>query len=324
MASPQNAVAESTSTTKPQTKNGRLSRPESVQGEFLWPYALMITLLHLTALLVFHPWFFSWTGLIVMVLGIHFYGQGISACYHRLLTHHSFKTPKWFERLWVIISLCCMQDTPARWVSNHRFHHSHSDEQSDPHSPLVSFFWSHTGWLFYRNREIQNATMLQKHARDILQDPFYMKLEKTPLAYIIYAIHAALHFLVGMLIGWLKTGGSPMEGVQFGLSLLVWGVLLRTVVVWHITWSVNSLTHLFGYRNYETNEKSRNNWLVALLSFGEGWHNNHHYDQVAATVQHRWWEIDIIYYELKLLEKLGLVYDIVPPKHVRAAKRAKG
>ena len=322
MATHQHLISESASTTKPNNKQGQLARPTSVKGEFLWPYALMIGSLHLASLLVFLPWLFSWTGLILLLVGIHVYGQGITICYHRLLTHHSFKTHKWFERLWVVISLCSMQDTPARWVANHRFHHSHSDEQPDPHSPLVSFLWSHVGWLLYRNHETHNASMLQKHARDILHDPFYMKLEKTPLAYLIYVIHAALYFLVGLIIGW-TANGSLLAGTQFGLSLLVWGVLVRTVVVWHITWSVNSLTHLFGYRNYETNEGSRNNWFVALISFGEGWHNNHHYDQVAASVQRRWWEIDIIYYEIKLLEKLGLVYDIVPPKHIRDASRTK-
>jgi len=109
--------------------------------------------------------------------------------------------------------------------------------------------------------------------------------------------------------------------VQFGASLLVWGVIVRTVVVWHITWSVNSITHLFGYRNYETGENSRNNWLVALLTVGEGWHNNHHEDPASASVQHRWWEIDITYYEIKLLEKLGLAWNVIPPKFKRRAMR---
>ena len=268
MATHQHPISDSSSATKQEKKRARLARPASVRGKFLWSYALMVASLHLAALLVLLPWLFSWTGLIALLVGIHVYGQGITLCYHRLLTHHSFKTPKWFERLWVVISLCSMQDTPARWVANHRFHHSHSDDQPDPHSPLVSFFWSHVGWLFYRNDEIHNASMLQKHARDILHDPFYMKLEKTPLAYFIYLAHAVLYFLVGLTIGW-TVNGSLLAGTQFGLSLLVWGVLVRTVVVWHITWSVNSLTHLFGYRNYDTNEGSRNNWFVALISLAK-------------------------------------------------------
>jgi len=106
--------------------------------------------------------------------------------------------------------------------------------------------------------------------------------------------------------------------VRLGASVVVWGVFLRIVLVWHITWSVNSLSHLFGYRTYETGEGSRNNWLVALLAVGEGWHNNHHADPTAASVQHRWWEIDISYYEIKLLEALGLASNIVRPRHLRA------
>ena len=115
--------------------------------------------------------------------------------------------------------------------------------------------------------------------------------------------------------------GGLAVGLQFGASLLVWGVFLRTVVVWHITWSVNSLTHLFGYSNYETDDCSRNNWFVALLTVGEGWHNNHHHDPVSASNQHRWWEIDVTYYQIKLLERLGLAWDVVPPKHVRDRRR---
>jgi fatty-acid desaturase len=146
-----------------------------------------------------------------------------------------------------------------------------------------------------------------------------MKLEKNPwLAGWIYLAHAALFFLAGFGFGWYADGLAA--GVQLGLSLLVWGVILRTVIVWHITWSVNSITHLFGYRNYATNENSRNNWLVALLTVGEGWHNNHHEDPASASVQHRWWEIDITYYEIKLLEKLGLAWDVIPPRHHRRTR----
>ena len=108
-----------------------------------------------------------------------------------------------------------------------------------------------------------------------------------------------------------------MGGLQFGTSLLVWGALVRTVVVWHITWSVNSLSHLFGYKNHDTDDHSTNNWLVALLTVGEGWHNNHHHDPASASNQHRWWEFDITYYEIKLLEKLGLASKVIPPRHIR-------
>ena len=182
-----------------------------------------------------------------------------------------------------------MQDTPGRWVATHRFHHQESDEQPDPHSPLVSFLWAHVGWLMLHNHGTHNLSAYQKYAGDVLRDPFYMRLEKNPLiVFYVYLAHALLYFLVGLAIGW-AVHGQAMAGVQFGLSLLVWGVLVRTVAVWHITWSVNSLTHLFGYRNYETDENSQNNWLVAMLTVGEGWHNNHHHDQASASNQHKWW-----------------------------------
>ncbi len=118
--------------------------------------------------------------------------------------------------------------------------------------------------------------------------------------------------------------GTLNAGVQFGLSLLVWGVFVRTVVVWHITWSVNSLSHMFGYRNYETGEESRNNWFVALITSGEGWHNNHHADPSSASNQRKWWEIDLVYYTLLALAKVGLVWDIVMPRHERGKQRRQG
>jgi len=157
----------------------------------------------------------------------------------------------------------------------------------------------------------------QRYAKDVLSCRFNMALEKHPqVVFYVYAVHGLLFFAAGLLIGW-GTGGTWAAGAWFGLSLLVWGVFVRTVLVWHITWSVNSLTHLFGYRNYETNESSRNSWLVALLTVGEGWHNNHHHDQASASNQHRWWELDVSYYEIKALEWMGLAWDVVPPRHLR-------
>jgi stearoyl-CoA desaturase (delta-9 desaturase) len=116
-------------------------------------------------------------------------------------------------------------------------------------------------------------------------------------------------------------GGNWQSGVQLGLSWLIWGVYLRTVVVWHITWSVNSLTHVFGYRTYPTSDNSRNNWLVALTAAGEGWHNNHHHDPASASTQHRWWEFDLTYYVIRALECLGLAHEVIRPRHVRQAER---
>ena len=256
-----------------------------------------------------------------MVIGIHVFGQGITIGYHRLLTHGSFKTHPWVERTFAILGMCCLEDSPARWVAVHRMHHAHSDEQADPHSPLVTFLWSHFGWLMVNNRETHSLNAIATYAKDLLRDPFYMRLEKRP--WLLLAIGLAqipVFFLAGAAIGWI--GWGPAAALPLAASLVVWGVYVRIVAVWHITWSVNSLSHLFGYRNYETGEGSRNNWLVALLTVGEGWHNNHHQEPSAASVQHRWWEIDISYYEICLLQALGLAWDIVTPRHVRRRRAA--
>lgn len=288
-------------------------------------YAGTILAVHLLALLAFVPQFFSWIGFWVMVVGIHVFGQGITIGYHRLLTHRSFKTPPWVEHTFAILGICCLEDSPARWVAVHRIHHVHSDEQPDPHSPLVTFLWSHLGWLMVNNREAQSLGAIDTYAKDILRDPFYMRIEKRPRMLMwIGLAQVPVYFLAGAAIGWIGWGREA--ALPLALSLVVWGVFVRIVAVWHITWSVNSLSHMFGYRNYETGEGSRNNWLVALLTVGEGWHNNHHEDPSSASVQHRWWEIDISYYEIRLLEALGLAWDVVTPRHVRrrasAAKTA--
>ena len=298
----------------------QLSMPDTIApGQIRWSYAVPIAGLHVLALLAVLPWFFSWTGVIVMVLGVHVFGQAINLCYHRVLTHRSATLPKWLEHFFVLVALCCMEDTPGKWVSMHRYHHNHSDENEDPHSPLVTFLWAHIGWLVVENRATHNIATYRKFAPDILKDPFYMKMEKSYSWVWVYVIHAVLFFLVGLAIGTF-TGGLA-AGLQFGASLLVWGVFVRTIVVWHITWSVNSLTHLFGYSNYKTTDNSRNNWLVAILTVGEGWHNNHHHDPASASNQHRWWEVDITYYQIRALEKLGLATRVIPPRHVRQKNR---
>ena len=169
-------------------------------------------------------------------------------------------------------------------------------------------------------KELERRLQELVAASGYVRDRFYMYLEKNLVWFWIFVLHAVAYFAVGLAIGWAR--GDVMAGLQFGLSLLVWGVLVRTVAVWHITWSVNSLTHMFGYSNYKIDDHSRNNWLVALLTVGEGWHNNHHYDQASASNQHRWWELDVTYYEIKLLQWLGLARNVTPPKHRRRAARA--
>ncbi len=294
---------------------GRLALPATVNRDvLLWRYAIALALMHALALLVLLPWLFSWSGVVLFAAGIFLFGQGVNLGYHRLLAHTSLSVPKWLERAFVLLALCSMQDTPVKWVTAHRHHHKFSDEQADAHTPLAGFWWSHMGWLFRPNPAIRGPIAYQTYCHDLLRDPFYRRLERDwRLPVLIYLAHALPFFLAGWAIG----------GVQTGLSWLVWGVILRTVAVWHITWAVNSLTHVMGYRNYETGESSRNNWLLGLFASGEGWHNNHHHDSASASNQHRWWEIDFTWYNIWLLERLGLATKVIRPRAVRHAARRR-
>ncbi len=292
----------------------RVPYPANVdRHSVLWWYVVPFVAFHLMLPLAFVPWLFSWTGLIMVPLGNYiFCSMGIGAGYHRLLTHHGYRCPKWFEHTLALLGVCCLQDTPARWVAIHRIHHKHSDEQEDPHTPLVTLFWGHMGWLLVENRYLSSIEAYEKYARDVLEDRFYLRMERNGMWGIIYAVHAVLFFLVGLAIGWATTG-LYMGGVQFGLSLVLWAVIFRTIYTWHVTWGINSFSHRYGYTNYETGENSRNNWLFALATNGEGWHNNHHADPRSAKHGHRWWELDVTYLTLSALEKIGLVKGLVRP-----------
>ncbi len=282
--------------------------------KILWPYAVGIAVVHLLALLALVPGLFSWTGVVLACLGCYAFGTlGINLGYHRLLAHRSFTRTKGLEHALATLGVCCLQDTPARWVAIHRLHHQHSDERGDPHSPLVTFLWGHVGWLLVDNREINQSSTYDRYAGDLLADPFYLRLERNLRWVWIAAGHAAVFYLAGFAAGWYASGEAS-EGARFGASVVVWGVILRTVFVWHITWSINSATHLWGYRSYDTGENSRNNWLVALVSNGEGWHNNHHADPRSAAHGLRWWEVDVTYRTIRLLRLLGLAADVVAAK----------
>src|SRR5437016_4765861 len=159
---------------------GRLALPDTLAtGQLDWPYAISFALYHGLALLALLPWFFSWTGLVVCLLGVYVFGTlGINLCYHRLLTHRSFTCPKWLEHFFSILGVCCLQDTPARWVAVHRMHHQHSDEPEDPHSPLVTFFWGHMGWLLVPNDKLARMDLFERYSKDLLRDRFYFNLER--------------------------------------------------------------------------------------------------------------------------------------------------
>ena len=285
--------------------------PAQSRHKVSWRYASVVIGFHLLAALAFIPWLFSWTGVALVPCGLMVFGVlGITICYHRLLTHRSFACPKRVEHTLAVLGLMSMQDAPARWVAVHRRHHEHADEVLDPHSPANSFFWSHIGWLLVDHPDLTRYGIYERYAKDILRDRFYVQLERR-IGWIMLASWIAF-YLLGFVIEF-ALGGSFMDAVQFGSSVLVWGVFVRTVAVWHISWSINSVTHRFGYRNYETDEGSRNSIFISILSAGEGWHNNHHADPRSANFGHRWWEVDVSYLIIRLLKKLGLASDIIEP-----------
>lgn len=278
--------------------------------------AVPILVIHLLAAVACLPVFWNLTNIIALVVGTLVFGQAINLGYHRILAHKSLVVPKWLERFYVLLALCSLEESPGKWVSTHRRHHNHSDSQEDPHSPVENFGWSHLGWLLKSRNGQQEFYHDDKYSADLMKDSFYRALEANPiLPGLIFLIHAILIFVTSFGIGLAVGVENPL---LLATGILFWGCFLRTIVVWHITWSVNSLAHSFGYQNYQTGDQSRNNWLVALLSSGEGWHNNHHHDSASASNQHRWWELDLTYCHILVLEALGLATNVIRPRHLRS------
>jgi stearoyl-CoA desaturase (delta-9 desaturase) len=279
-----------------------------------WLYVAVLVGGHALGLLALVPAFFTWAGVVAAVVGCYVFGTlGINLGFHRLLTHRGLAVPTGVERVLTTLGVWCVQDTPARWVTIHRLHHQWADEPRDPHSPLVSLFWAHVGWLLAAHSQI-STRQREKYAVDILRDPYYRALERPGFWGLVQLGQWLAFFLCGWGGAWLfREGTTSADAVRIGASLLVWGVFVRTVLVWHITWSVNSIAHRWGYRNYNTDEESRNNLLVGLISNGEGWHNNHHADPRSARHGHRWWELDVTWLTVWALERMGVARQVVRP-----------
>ena len=304
-------------------KKHRLPKPKCVnaQSRILWTYLIPVIVFHLLVPLAFLPYFFSWWGLLFLPIGNYiFTSMGIGVGYHRLLTHRGFDCPKWFEYTLATLGVCSLQDSPARWVLVHRVHHQHSDHQQDPHTPRVSGFWSHMGWMFIDNRDLSTVAAYDRYCRDLMRDPYYMWLQRSLNWVWIYVAHAAVLLVAGIGLALLFT--EPGGRLQFATQFFFWTVLVRTVYTWHVTWAINSACHMWGYQNYETRGDSTNNWLFAILTNGEGWHNNHHADPRSAQHGHRWWEFDFTYITLNFLEKVGLVKNLVRPNDSALERKA--
>ena len=298
----------------------QLPHPEETQPfRILWETVIVLGMVHVVALYAFLPWtaeyLFTWSGFILAILGHFVFGMmGITIGYHRMLTHRGFTSPKWFEHILATLGMCNLQDSPARWVAIHRMHHQHSDKQPDPHSPFVSFLWGHVGWVVCRHKSLDRTIHYERYVRDLLRDPFYLKLERRGGWFFVFLAHGIVITATGAVVGFFMG-----DTLRYAASWTVWAVAARTMFVLHGTWAVNSISHVFGYRNYETRDGSRNNWLVALWSHGEGWHNNHHAEPRAAAHGHRWWEFDMSWRIIQFMELIGLAKDVVRPKAFGAA-----
>lgn len=264
-----------------------------------WPMVAFLLFIHGVALSA--PFFFSWSALGLMFFLHWFLGcLGITLCFHRLLAHRSFKVPKWLEYLLTFIGTLNLQGGPIFWVAHHRRHHAHPDTDDDPHSSRRGFWWSHMGWVLWDFEEFAGFDQYKKYAPDLARDPFYVLVDSHQYLIVTQILFGCLLYALG---GW---------------PFVVWGIFVRMVLVFHATWFVNSATHFWGYRTFETNDDARNLWWVAVLTWGEGWHNNHHAQPKAARSGLLWWEFDPTYYVIWCLHKLGLAHSLHP--HVRPPK----
>jgi len=234
---------------------------------------------------------FSWQNLAAFLILWWVSGSlGIGLGYHRLLTHRGFKVPKWLEYTLSLFGTLALQSGPLSWVSTHRIHHAFTDQENDPHSPRHGTYWAHIGWIFRGTSQNQTEETMRRYCPDMIDDKAHRVLNR------FYWVPTVL---VG--VGLYAIGG---------FRRMLWGIFLRTVMGWHFTWLVNSATHLWGSRRFETRDDSRNNGLVAALSWGEGWHNNHHAHPRSAKHGLTWYEVDINWIQLRVLEMVGLAKDI--------------
>ena len=263
-----------------------------------WVVALFLIGVHAGALAA--PFFFSWTGLAVCLV-MHWVTCSIGIClgYHRYLSHKSMKLRAPAEFVAMVCGCLSGEGSPLTWAATHRLHHHKSDHEGDPHSPIrVDGWWSHILWLFPKRTTESTQVLFRRYVPELVNRPMMQFFEKT------FAIWLWGGGLVMLAAGWM------LGGWQMGVSLLVWGMCVRMVAAYHSTWFVNSATHLWGYRNYDTRDHSRNLWWVAVLAYGEGWHNNHHAHPAVAPAGHKWWEVDITWWSIRLLRAVGLAYDV--------------
>jgi stearoyl-CoA desaturase (delta-9 desaturase) len=258
-----------------------------------WFTAIVLAFFHVGAIAAL--FLFSWKALAVTV-GLYWMTIcfGISMGYHRLHTHRSYRVPLWMEYFFAVCGALTLEGGPIFWVATHRLHHQKSDQPGDPHSPHDGKWWSHMGWILFGETNHNNTKVMSQYAPDLAKHKFYIWLNNYHWVPII--VLAGILFAIG------------------GMPLMLWGVCLRVVVGLHATWLVNSATHLWGSRRFETRDDSRNSWWVALMTFGEGWHNNHHAHPTSARHGLAWYELDLSWIQISILKYLGIA------KSIRVAK----
>ena len=236
---------------------------------------------------------FSWSWFNVLTAMFLYWvavGLGISMGYHRLHTHRGFKTYKWFEYFLAACGTLTLEGGPIFWVATHRLHHQYSDQPEDPHTPRVSGFWAHMGWVMFGDAGHSDTARMSRYAPDLGRDPFYRWLN-------------SWHWVP------LTVSGFVLLAIG-GWSLVNWALFLRVVVGLHATWLINSATHMWGSRRFPTKDDSKNTWWAAIITFGEGWHNNHHAHPTSARHGLTWYEFDPTWLSLKVLRAIGLVWDV--------------
>lgn len=280
------------------------SLKNSSEGEILpplnWSSAVFFGVIHGLALLA--PYFFSWSALGITIFLHWLFGSiGICLTYHRLLSHRSFQVPKWLEYILVTIGTLALQGGPIFWVGGHRLHHAHTEDiDKDPYSAKRGFWWSHFLWLLYHRAGFFDYESYKRSAPELARDPYYRWLNR----YFLF-LQIPLGVLLYLVGGW---------------SFVIYGVFVRIVLLWHSTWLINSATHALGYRTFNSEDNSRNLWWAAILTYGEGWHNNHHAFPHSAKAGLKWWEIDMTWWTILLLQSIGLAKKVILIKEDNLAK----
>ncbi len=250
-----------------------------------WTMTIFLSAFHIGAVVSLYFW--SWPAVISAVVLYWASGSlGVGMGYHRLLTHRGYKVPKVIEYFLVTCGSLALQGGPIEWTTTHRMHHAHTDRQGDPHTPREGGWWSHVGWIVAGPAQKHERVVMERYVPDLLKDRYYVWLSR------YYWVPLVLVGLVLLALG--------------GWKVMMWSVFLRAILQLHATWLVNSATHLWGKRRFETGEDSRNSWWVALLTFGEGWHNNHHAHPTSARHGLKWYEIDFNWMGIRVLQFLGL------------------